>query len=234
MEKASTQLGSSERVVPDVPTLRQLGEAIGRSIESAGARRWVSSLPSEERGQFYLGYIFERPRYGSYMESEARLASIDAIDVGLFGQAIDRGRTEYASGLHPTRPPLSLDAIRRAVPAHRRLPMPMLSVVYADYVLSFFPHRGWGQSRVGETWYVHAVPVSDGRECRIRAEINLVWPFVGPFIESWEGAEPDRALAAIMDLLRDAFGDCIGLEISAWKVLQRVLDRRRGAKPSAA
>lgn len=74
------------------------------------------------------------------------------------------------------------------------------------------------KERDGGLWGVAVAGNTSKKGLWVSAIVNLELKHVGPVIVHWDGNEPDRGLAVILAVLRESFGDCVGIRLSEWKV----------------
>ena len=74
-------------------------------------------------------------------------------------------------------------------------------------------------------WIVKVFAREEPSRTLLTAGVQLDMPFVGPWITDWHGRDYDRGLNILVEVLRIAFGNCPGLELSEWKLAQSSVDR---------
>jgi hypothetical protein len=140
-----------------------------------------------------------------------------------------RNGCDFLRSCPKTSAPLNVKQIRRTHGVGREKYARIFDICFKSGFLNFLSFsrmRGTPGRRNGGIWKVEVRRNGLEKECYATAILSLDHRYVGPWIKSWHGHEPDKGLNVILAVLRSTFGDSIGIRLLSWMVargVQRVM-----------
>ncbi|GFO81972.1 MAG: hypothetical protein A49_15990 [Methyloceanibacter sp.] len=219
-----------DRQYPDSRMVRRLGAALGASVARGGplSSDFQSVKDIHQIVELLFFHVTEYPVSDVVFGPASRKARFNeqAFDeaLELFRKSFWENFRKHSSRLLKRRPQSCGLGLVSAYPA--RESSNWLTVVREGNWIALWEEQcDMQKHRVN----VRLLNLSEPPSSWVNAEVNLEWCRVGPVITDWVGEEPDAGLKTLMTILRKSYRQCIGLELSAWKIEQSKLDRQAEA-----
>ncbi len=226
MEKSHPKQSIVTRLFPSRELLEPLGHAVGEwcAEQPAFASTFDSREAAHEQAVIALGFVAFRPTLDSVTPTAVEHEQLNRT-IAHFTDAYWRGGCKARNGKAPTNwRPLSFRAVQRAFPNFLEYAKGLLGVKHGDFVVVLHHDREPDGSLTENQWVVKVMP-RGSTKVLVEATVYVAMSNVGPWIMHWTGRNQKQGLRVVMEVLRKAFGDSLGLKLSKWKLEQSEKDR---------
>jgi len=219
-----------ERFMPDRKCLDRLGHAYGQSIASANDMAKVFPTWDVLFGYSLgtLDTLLGRPTMKCSAPTRGRVVDQYHSYQQDFCLSVLRGARDYLYG--DISEEVGMDLNKLAGACYPFEATPSGTFQFSVYAWDFMATQEFEAFDLKpNVWAIQGNRTDVPDEPEFYAIMAVTWPYVGPCVLYWNPSASTDGLTTLLNVLREAFGDCAGLELSAWKVEQCKLDRQAQA-----